>query len=58
VKLSRQDYELLRKGMRDDIVRLVRADAPAWDTIAAQRRLSRLDMAWSRGEDWWETDRV
>jgi hypothetical protein len=58
VKLSKQDYELLRTGMRDDIIRLVRTDAPAWETIAAQRRLSRLDMAWSRGEDWWETASV
>jgi hypothetical protein len=52
VRLDRALYEELRTNMRQNIVRLHRSGAMAWEVLAEQRRLSRLDMAWARDEEW------
>lgn len=52
MKLTKSLHEGLREGMREELVRLVRAGAPVHEVHRQQRRIARLDMAYARGMEW------
>lgn len=52
MELDRQTYDTIRDGMRQELVRLQRTRAMPWEVNAVLRRISRLDMAWARNEEW------
>jgi hypothetical protein len=54
MKLDKQAYGEKRAQMRQELARLRRMDAMRWEIILLMRRISRLDMAWLREEEWYD----
>jgi hypothetical protein len=52
MQLDKETYTALRDDMRQELVRLHRTRAQPWETNAVLRRISRLDMAWARNQEW------
>lgn len=52
MKLTKSLHEGIREDMRQELIRLVRSNAPIHDVHRQQRRIARLDMAYTRGEEW------
>jgi hypothetical protein len=52
MQLDKETYAALREDMRQELVRLQRMRAMPWETNAVLRRISRLDMAWARNQEW------
>ena len=53
MKLDKATYTALREELRQELVHLQRMRAMPWEINTVVRRLSHLDMAWARGEDWY-----